>query len=1102
MPQSRFRRSLLSLLGTWALATVSGADEPRLLEPGDSAERTLDSGEVQVYRISPSSGRPRKIVVRPRGIDVDVAVADRNGRELIVVGSPAGRYGAESLLVPRDAATVEVRAIPHRSDGAYRIDLEELSFESQGTEHGAQRLAAERAMTRAGELYFRNGGSKRQGAGPAYLEALERWRELGDRSQEVRSLFYLGALHNELGQAAQAREFLEQALPLWRFPDRLNAAATLNQLGYACAQEGDNDRAIEFYSRALTVRRQLGDVFGEALTLNNLGQVVSATGEPRKALGHLGEALALARRAQDALLVARLLNNLGGGYRYLGEMHEARGYFRQALDQQRVIGDRQLEAATLLNLGVTSRSLGEYHQALGHYQEALAILRQLGNRRREATALNNIGFAYLSLGELQRALGYFEQALPVRREVGDRRGEAATLLHLGSVWLRLEQPDKALELFRQALSLRRALGDRQGEAATLTRLADLEAQRGTPALALESLERALALRRQAGNRHQEAHVLRRIGQAHRALGDPRQALEFLRSALALHRAVKDASGEAATLAVIGRLEYLIGELASARQHLEAAIDLIEHQRARIVSPDLRASFLAENRAAYQDSVDLLMTLHRRDPAGGHDEAALYTHERAHARGLLDLLEETDTGAVRTSDPELVGERRRLLQRLSLKAERRSRLLSGQLDDDEAVIEQELSTILTELDVVEGRIRRQSPSYGELTQPRILRAAEIQRLLDDETLLLEYALGEPRSFLWAITADSVTSFVLPARGEIEAIARRLYEAWRTLDVRDGPAQAQLAAELSAMVLAPIADRLDDQCVVVVADGVLHYVAFAALPRPDPTGPGQPLLLRHEVVHLPSASVLAAQRRILSQRRPATAEVAVLADPVFDDHDPRVRTTGGAVSAAGIPRPPTQLWAAPPLARLPMTRREAQAITDLPLEGEVLLGLDFKASRELATSGILSRFRILHFATHGVLDSRHPALSGLMLSQVDAGGGKVRGFLGLRDVYNLRLSADLVILSGCQTALGKEIRGEGLVGLTRGFMYAGAARVLASLWRIQDKATAELMAAFYRALLSDDMPPAAALRRAQLAILARPGWQDPYYWAPFIVQGDWR
>src|SRR5262249_54751991 len=353
--------------------------------------------------------------------------------------------------------------------------------------------------------------------------------------------------------------------------------------------------------------------------------------------------------------------------------------------------------------------------------------------------------------------------------------------------------------------------------------------------------------------------------------------------------------------------------------------------------------------------------------------------------------------------------------------------------------------------------------------------EIQQLvLDNDTLLLEFSLGEDHSYLWAVTKTSITGYELPKRAEIEAAALHVYRIFGANDFIVGRTVAEASAALSQMLLGPVAEQLGAKRLLIVADGALQYLPFGALPAPTAGSNDQrsqipnnliPLIVQHEVVSLPSASTLAVLRREVSERKPAAKLVAVLADPVFDKNDPRVisrigrmttgaRNQGNKSRALGAQRRPLTALNLERSAResgvvrfdrLGFSRREAEAIATLTHEGERLKALDFKASRAMALSDELGQYRIVHFATHGLLNSQHPELSGLVFSLVDERGQPQDGFLPAHEVYNLKLNADLVVLSGCQTALGKDVKGEGLVGLTRGFMYAGAPRVVASLWR---------------------------------------------------------
>jgi hypothetical protein len=330
----------------------------------------------------------------------------------------------------------------------------------------------------------------------------------------------------------------------------------------------------------------------------------------------------------------------------------------------------------------------------------------------------------------------------------------------------------------------------------------------------------------------------------------------------------------------------------------------------------------------------------------------------------------------------------------------------------------------------------------------------------------------------------------------------------------------------MLLGGIARELHEEWrtkrLAIVATGALEYLPFAALPVPelDAAGLGAqksaegarrsrpPLAVTHEIVSIPSASVLAVLRRDAADRAPATRTLAIIADPVFDGGDPRVTsrpTRPTAVNDETSTRTlevMDALYARGGFARLPFSREEADAISSFARTGDVFTAVDFKATRARIVSGALSGYRIVHLATHGVIDSERPALSSLILSLIDQRGGRQNGYLRLADIYNLRLDAELVVLSACQTALGKDIRGEGLVGLTRAFIYAGAPRVVASLWQVSDLATAELMKKFYRGMLRQHLRPAAALRAAQVEMAQDPRWASPYYWAGFVLQGEWR
>jgi CHAT domain-containing protein len=438
----------------------------------------------------------------------------------------------------------------------------------------------------------------------------------------------------------------------------------------------------------------------------------------------------------------------------------------------------------------------------------------------------------------------------------------------------------------------------------------------------------------------------------------------------------------------------------------------------------------------------------------------------------------------------------------------------------ATLQKEISRLEDEYQQVQAAIRKSSPQYSALTQPQPLGLKEIQQQLDPDTLLLEYSLGAERSYLWVVSHDSLKSYVLPRREEIQRIAQHAYQlltARSVFDSTEAPVERnsrirnadrefqQASRDLSRMILAPAGGDLKSKRLVIVAAGALQYVPFAALSVPTLEGE-RPLIMQHEIVSLPSASAFAVQRQNLANRELAPKTLAVIADPVFSTGDPRFKSGAKPVpqnstrslvhapaSAAG-----TQLS----IPRLPFTRSEADRILAVARAGSNLKALDFRANRAMATSGELGKYRYVHFATHGYLDTTRAGLSAIVLSLFDEEGKPQDGFLRTHDIYNLKLPAELVVLSACETGLGKDVQGEGLEGLTRGFMYAGARRVVVSLWTVNDRATASLMHRLYTEILQNNKTPAAALRAAQIEMLRAGQWQSPYYWAPFVMQGEWK
>ncbi len=861
-------------------------------------------------------------------------------------------------------------------------------------------------------------------------------------------------------------------------PDTNLAAAELAyQEGKQLYQQGTAEsllKAIAKFEQALLLYRQVGDRSNgqnlrslEANTLVYIGKIYSNLGEKQKALDYYKQSLPLSEQAGDKQAQGTTLNNIGKIYSELAEKQKALDYYNESLSLRREAGDKNGEAISLNNIGSVYHFLGEKQKALDYYNQSLSIKQQEGNKAGMATTLNNIGKIYLDLGEKQKALSYFSQALSLYQQAKDaeKEGIPTALSNIGTVYLELAEQQKALSYFNQALFLYRQAGDKGGIATALNN----------------------------------------IGKAYSNLGEYQKALDYYSQSLPLYQQMGNKAREARTLYNIASVQHDEGNFQSALTQIEKVIKIVEDLRTKISSQELRTSYFATVQNYYQLYIDLLMQLHKQQPSKGYDALALQTSERARARSLLELLTEANANIRQGVEPKLLSQEQNLQQQLDTLEKRRIELLGSKYTEAQVqALEQETEALLEQYKQIQAQIRATSPRYAALTQPQPLSLPQIQQqVLDDNTLLLEYSLGEKRSYLWAVTNKRITSYELPKRADIEATVQKFRQEITTPYLKNSPA----INALSQQILAPVVQQLKNKRLVVVSDGALQYVPFAALTT-DSNINYEPLLLNHEIITLPSASTLAILRSEPKERKSASKTLVVLADPIFKSDDERLR---GKIQGSRPPVPESNLdnLALTRSAqdsdisfdRLRFTRQEAEQILSFVPISDRKQAFDFTASRTTASSENLSQYRIIHFATHGILNSKHPELSGVVLSLFDDKGMPQNGFLRLHDIFNLNLQAELVVLSACKTGLGEEVKGEGLVGLTRGFMYAGSPRVVVSLWSVDDQATSELMKVFYKKMLQEGLKPAAALRTAQIEVWRTQKYAAPYYWAAFTLQGEW-
>ena len=1103
-------------------------DGPYPISPGDRFTRPMGPNQRHVFRLLLGPRQFTRVIVDQKGLDVVIRLQDPNRALLVERDNPNSKFGPEAVsIAPQTEAVyyIEVCANELQPSAAYDLRVERIEDATEAD----SRVEAERRL-----MQGRNFGKQRTVAAhnlaiEQFNQAVEIFRTIGDKQEEGYALCSIGEQHRFLRRFAEAMQHFDLALArLGEVPDLSGQAYVFNEMGAAHRDLADPLKALPFYERALELRRRIGDRWGQAQLHNNVGVIYTRIGEQQKALANFELALSLWREFNDRGMELNTLNLNAKANLELGNFTVAFEQLQTVLDA--CIKENKacsLEALARNSHGVIHDTWGEADAAFQEYGKALELFSKANKPDEVANVLDNTGMLFAGIGDTTTAVEYFQKALKIRQQDLNHSGEEVTRSNLGYAYMLMGKHADALKELGQAQQFSRSARNQRFEAYTLTRM-------GTVLVALQRLNEALACYKQALEIQKQIEDVRgqaisldKIGQLYSLIGQPALSLRSYGEALKHWTTIRDRQGEALSLYGMARVQRDQKRFAEARDLIVAAIEKVESLRTRMTSHRFRLSYVAARYDYYELEIDLRMRLYETTRSKTELELALFASERARARNLLDFLTESRANIRQGVDPMLLAQERAQRDQL---AEKWAALQRKKHSDEERIrAEGELQTLTRAFDQTQAEIRRRSPRYASLSQPQPLKLAEVQQLLDKDTALLEYALGEKRSYLWVVTPTEVLPFTLPRRALIEqAIAafrksitaeepktpNETDSAYIGRRRRGQTNYPQQALTLSQMVLGPAFSVLENKRLVIVADDTLQYVPFAALPIPARDKPGltEPLIARNEIVYQPSASALKLIRE--ASRPTPTKTAAVFADPVFDSNDERVRIAGrdSKQERAGVSlslvsklvlRDAGDIASAGGslrLERLKNSLQEANAIVGAIPPGSFLKATDFDASRANFLSQDLKQYRILHLATHGILNTQHPELSGLVFSLVDKDGKSADGVLRVGDVYNLELPIDMVVLSACRTGVGKLVGGEGLVGLTRGFMHAGTARVVASLWNVNDEATAELMKRFYANMLQRNMPAAAALRQAQLEIIKTQ--VSPYHWAGFVLQGEWK
>jgi CHAT domain-containing protein len=426
--------------------------------------------------------------------------------------------------------------------------------------------------------------------------------------------------------------------------------------------------------------------------------------------------------------------------------------------------------------------------------------------------------------------------------------------------------------------------------------------------------------------------------------------------------------------------------------------------------------------------------------------------------------------------------------LNFKLDLLVRAASQKESETRKALERDVNQLVTEYRDLDVDFETNARNYPGFAEPKLLDLEGAQSLLNSDSVLLYYVVGEKESSLFVVQTDGIRAVALPGRANLERLTRRVLDLLRQPSPREPDAGVRsLPAglnQLSRTILSPAAKELASaRRVLICADDILQYVPFSALTVP---GGGSPLGISKEILTIPSLSVLDELRTKLRDRAPAPAWLALFADPVFDSGDRRAQAEPNS--------------APPVLARLPYSGEEARMVQQIVPHQDAWIVTGLDVNRETLKKADLSRFRVIEFATHTIISDSNAEASGIALSMVTRGGVPRAGFVNATELASLKIRSELVVLSGCETALGPSIRGEGLVSLARPLFVAGTRAVLATLWRSDDQASSEFMRLYYGALFGAHQPPATALRTAQQAMWKNTRWRDPSFWAAYVLVGD--
>ena len=781
----------------------------------------------------------------------------------------------------------------------------------------------------------------------------------------------------------------------------------------------------------------------------------------------------------------------------------------ESIDLAMRTGDRRSHATVLAQKAFVTLLMNEPIKALKICQDAERMFPADLDLGEQAQLANGIGGIYWQMGDWKMSNAYSLKAFDLFGRDRSPKGQLATLVSLIDLSFTLGDPAKAFDYYRQGEVLSHQIGNDYFIAIADRFVANHYLSTGNIETAITYYERSLARLNASGFKSGISAIRSNLGEAFLRKGDLTSAREHFRIAHEMNTKASDRFAEAQSLFDLARLRRAEGDRETAGALINQSILLTEKLRDNVLNQKLRSEYFATVLERYGFGVDILVR-------EGKFVESLRLAERGRARETAENLSVAHAGVIADADEDILNRERSVRINLNAKADKLTDLLRrGETEEVTRAVELEINDLQHQLEEIKSELKQNSPVYSAIKDPPAFDLVDFQtNVLGENDILLEYFLGSSESYLWLVGKGEFEAYVLPGREVIETKVdelRRLLDARRPLAnetfqqmrervVAADAAYTPLARELSDMILGPVAEGLTGKRLIVVPDGKLHYFSINALPLPK-SDSDEPILLTNEVVYQPSAQTLSLLAKFRSsESEDRGRDLLVFSDPVFSRDDARLP---GNETARAEPRNTTLSLrfaeSLEGLQRLPASGSEADAITEIVGSRNTDLFSGFAATRDRLLNARLSDYKVIHLATHGIVDHERPELSAVVLSRFDEAGKPMDESVRLQDIYGMKLNADLVVLSACQTASGKEIKGEGVMGLNSAFLQAGARSVVASLWQVDDNASNQLMREFYSGM-AEGMPVSSALRQAQIALYRDPQFRSPFFWAAYTLQGD--